>query len=113
MARGAGAFVGGLLLGTAVGSVLGLLLAPRSGEQTRQLLKRSLDALPGTAGEVSENAQERIDKLVESARQSLDETIARLNEAIETSRASAPNDGVSLSQEKNGQGTVPPAPENA
>ncbi|MFM7578741.1 MAG: YtxH domain-containing protein, partial [Microcystaceae cyanobacterium] len=36
-----GAFVGGL-----VGTVTGLLMAPRSGRETRQILKKSTDALP-------------------------------------------------------------------
>lgn len=33
-----GKFLGGFIIGGAVGGVLGLLLAPRSGEETRQLL---------------------------------------------------------------------------
>ncbi|MFT0817214.1 YtxH domain-containing protein, partial [Synechococcus sp. W60.3] len=38
-----GAFIGGLLLGTAVGTAIGLLLAPRSGRETRRLLKKSAE----------------------------------------------------------------------
>ncbi|BAC91565.1 YtxH domain-containing protein [Gloeobacter violaceus] len=107
MARRVGAFVGGFLLGTAVGSVLGLLLAPRSGEETRRRLKRSVATIPGAAEEVAEDAQQRVDRLVQSARRSLDETIARLNEAIEASRPiQAPP---SAKPDNNGQ-TVPPAP---
>ncbi len=43
---GGGAFWGGLLLGGAIGTVVGLLIAPRSGKETRQLLRKSADALP-------------------------------------------------------------------
>ncbi len=84
--KDAGAFIGGVLLGAALGSVVGLLLAPRSGQETRRILKRSVDALPGAAEDVTESAQEQIDRLMHSARRSLDETIHKLNEAIEASR---------------------------
>ena len=44
-----GVFIGGMLLGAAVGTLTGLLMAPRTGRETRQLLKKSADALPELA----------------------------------------------------------------
>jgi gas vesicle protein len=44
-----GLFIGGLLVGSAIGAVTGLLMAPRTGKETRQILKKSADALPELA----------------------------------------------------------------
>ena len=44
-----GTFIGGVLLGAAVGTITGLLMAPRTGKETRQFLKKSADALPELA----------------------------------------------------------------
>ena len=77
-----GAFVGGLLLGAAIGTVAGLLVAPRTGRETRQLLKKSADALPELAEDLSTSVQLQADRLSESALRRWDETLGRLREAI-------------------------------
>ena len=77
-----GSFVGGLLLGSAVGTVVGLLIAPRSGRETRKLLQKSAEALPELAEDVSATLQCRADQLSESAGRSWDDTLFRLKEAI-------------------------------
>lgn len=77
-----GSFVGGLLLGAALGTVTGLLMAPRTGRETRQLLKKSADALPELAEDLSTSVQLQADRLSESALRSWDGTLARLKEAI-------------------------------
>ncbi|MDJ0537715.1 MAG: YtxH domain-containing protein, partial [Microcystis sp. M53603_WE2] len=41
-----GLFVVGVLVGSAVGAVAGLLVAPRSGKETRRILQKSARALP-------------------------------------------------------------------
>jgi gas vesicle protein len=77
-----GSFIGGVLLGAAIGTVTGLLVAPRSGRETRQLLKKSADALPELAEDLSTSVQLQADRLSESALRNWDETLARLREAI-------------------------------
>jgi gas vesicle protein len=77
-----GAFLGGLLLGTAVGTITGLLIAPRTGRETRQLLKKSADALPELAEDLSTTVQLQADRLSESALRRWDETLDRLKQAI-------------------------------
>jgi len=77
-----GSFVGGLLLGSAVGTVVGLLIAPRSGRETRKLLQKSAEALPELAEDLSATVQCRADQLSESAGRSWDDTLFRLKEAI-------------------------------
>lgn len=110
MADKSGAFLGGVLLGTAIGSIVGLLLAPRSGRETRVLLKQSVESIPEVAEDAADSAHEQIDRLVQSARRSLDETIGKLNETIEAGHAV--NVAVA-SQESNETTTPPPTDEPA
>ena len=77
-----GAFIGGIAIGSAVGTVLGLLVAPRTGRETRALLKKSADALPELAEDLSTSLQLQADRLSDSTLRNWDETLARLKEAI-------------------------------
>jgi gas vesicle protein len=77
-----GLFVGGLVLGAAIGTVTGLLMAPRSGRETRQFLKKSADALPELAEDLSTSVQLQADRLSETALRNWDGTLTRLREAI-------------------------------
>lgn len=77
-----GVFIGGFLLGTAIGTLTGLLMAPRTGRETRQILKKSADALPELAEDLSTSVQLQADRISESALRSWDETLERLKEAI-------------------------------
>jgi gas vesicle protein len=77
-----GSFLGGVLLGAAIGAVTGLLMAPRSGRETRQLLKKSADALPELAEDLSTSVQLQADRLSETALRNWDGTLTRLREAI-------------------------------
>jgi len=79
-----GAFVGGVLLGTAIGVVTGILIAPRAGRETRHLLKKSANALPELAEDLSTTVQLQADRLSESALRRWDETLVRLKEAVAT-----------------------------
>lgn len=79
---GSSGFLGGLLIGAAMGAVTGLLIAPRSGRETRQLLKKSADALPELAEDLSTSVQLQADRLSESALRNWDGTLARLKESI-------------------------------
>jgi len=78
----AGSFIGGVLLGTAIGTITGLLIAPRNGRETRQLLKKSAAALPELAEDLSTTVQLQADRLSESAARNWDDTLARLRQAI-------------------------------
>jgi gas vesicle protein len=80
--KSAGSFISALLLGSAIGTVTGLLIAPRSGRETRQLLKKSADALQELAEDLSTSVQLQADRLSESALRNWDGTLARLREAI-------------------------------
>jgi gas vesicle protein len=77
-----GLFIGGMLLGTAIGTITGLLVAPRTGRETRKILKKSADALPELAEDLSTSVQLQADRLSEAALRNWDETLDRLREAM-------------------------------
>lgn len=84
-----GAFFGGLLIGSAVGAVTGLLLAPKSGRDTRQVLQKSVRAMPELAEDLSSNVQVQADRLSENALKNWDGTLNRLRVAIAAGVAAA------------------------
>lgn len=77
-----GSFIGGMMLGAAIGTLTGLLIAPRTGKETRKLLKKSADALPDLAEDLSTSVQIQADRLSENALRSWDDTLERLKEAV-------------------------------
>lgn len=86
-----GVFVGGLIIGSAIGTVLGLLIAPRTGKETRKVIKKSADAIPEIAEDLTTSIQLQADRLSESTLENWEGTLNRLRTAIaagiETSRA--------------------------
>lgn len=84
MSNDAGKFFGGLMIGTAIGAAMGILFAPRSGRETRQVLKRSAQDLPQLAEELSSNVQYQAERITEQAQRTLDDAMVRLQEAIAT-----------------------------
>jgi gas vesicle protein len=71
-----------MVIGAALGTIAGLLVAPRPGRETRQLIKKSADALPELAEDLSTTVQLQADRLSESALKNWDGTLGRLREAI-------------------------------
>ena len=98
--KSAGAFIGGLLLGSAIGTVTGLLIAPRTGRDTRQLLKKSADALPEIAEDLSTSVQLQADRLSESALRNWDGTLARLREALAAGIEASQRETLEMKQPK-------------
>ncbi|MEH1845169.1 MAG: YtxH domain-containing protein [Nostoc sp.] len=77
-----GIFIGGLMLGATIGALTGLLVAPRTGRETRKILKKSANAIPELAEDLSTSVQIQADRLSASALRNWDETLDRLREAI-------------------------------
>ena len=75
MANRAGDFMAGVLLGGVIGAALALLVAPQSGEQTRELLKEK-------SGELTERAKERIADLTAKVKEQAGEMVASGKEAL-------------------------------
>jgi len=87
----AGAFIGGLARGSVMGTLMGLLIAPRTGKETRKVIKKSADALPELAEDLTTSIQLQADRLSETTLENWEGTLERLKLAIaagvETSRA--------------------------
>ena len=77
-----GIFIGGLILGAAIGTLAGLLVAPRTGRETRKLVKKSANAIPELAEDISSSVQIQANRLSTSTLQNWDETVDILREAI-------------------------------
>ena len=94
-----GVFLGGMMIGSAIGTAIGLLIAPRTGKETRKIIKKSADALPELAEDLSTSIQFQADRLSDSALENWSGTLTRLQEAIaagieasqETTRVSQSN----------------------
>ncbi|MBD2577018.1 YtxH domain-containing protein [Oscillatoria sp. FACHB-1406] len=99
--KSTGWFIGGMLVGTAIGTAAGLLFAPRSGKETRRLLEKSAEALPELAEDLSTTVQLQADRLSESALQNWEDTLNRLKDAIAA--------GLEASQQQREQ-LMPPRP---
>jgi gas vesicle protein len=77
-----GGFLVGIVLGAAAGAITGLLVAPRTGSETRRILRKSADALPDLAEDLSSTVASQADRLSEGASKNWDSTLTRLKEAI-------------------------------
>ena len=77
-----GVFVAGLTIGSAVGTMVGLLIAPRTGKDTRKVIQKSVDALPELAEDLTTTLQLQADRLSESTLENWEGTLDRLREAI-------------------------------
>lgn len=108
MSNRSGVFIGGVLLGAAIGTLTGLVVAPRSGRETRQILKKSADALPELAEDLSTSVQLQADRLSESALRNWDETLERLREAIAAGIEASQQERQALNQDIEPPETHPP-----
>lgn len=77
-----GTFLGGLLVGGTVGAILGLVLAPRKGKETRTILKKSLEAMPEVVEDLGTSVQRQAHRLSASTIANWEGTLERLQEAI-------------------------------
>ncbi len=80
--NGEGKFIGGILIGSAIGTIVGLLIAPRTGKETRKIVKKSATALPELAEDLSTSVQLQAGRLSESTLAKWDQTLSRLQDAI-------------------------------
>jgi gas vesicle protein len=92
-----GSFVSGVLLGGLIGSAVALLMAPQSGEETREYLKEkgtefkemtneSLDAAYARAESIAKDARVRADELSGQVRERADELRGKGQEVLEEQR---------------------------
>jgi gas vesicle protein len=80
---GMGAFFAGVLIGGLVGAATALLLAPQSGEETRQSLGRYSNDFRDRAQDSLEDARERAEATVADARRRAERIVEEARERAE------------------------------
>lgn len=83
----AAGYLGWFFLGALAGAGAALLLAPRSGKETRDLLKEKGEEVARRAGEVTGDAQVRAGDLLEKGREFFEQQSQRLASAFEAGKA--------------------------
>ena len=95
-----GSSIGPFILGLALGAGIALLMAPKSGEETRREIadkvSRAKDAAREAVGELGEvigntleEAREKVEGGLESAREAVDSRRRRMHNAVEAGRVAA------------------------
>jgi len=79
-------FLTGFLLGTVVGAAVALLFAPKSGEETRELIRERGIELKGRAAELTEESRRHAEELAAEARKRAEEAEARGRLVLEEQR---------------------------
>lgn len=88
-------FLGGVLFGAVIGGVLGILYAPKAGEETRKDIKEKAGEVYEKSKDIYAEQRERIGQAVETGkeaitaksgelREKLEETAAKIKETVET-----------------------------
>ncbi len=89
MARGssdAAGYLGWFLFGTAVGAAAALLLAPKTGEETREILSEKSSELARRAQAFATEAQDRAGDWLDKSRELFEEQTQRLMSAFEAGK---------------------------
>jgi gas vesicle protein len=81
--------LGGLAIGAIGGFMLGMMVAPKSGTDTRERLGDSITDLRERTNDLLENVRGNTETLLNTTRQAIEEKMALLNEAVEAGRKAA------------------------
>ena len=79
----------GAILGGFIGTVIGMLLAPKAGVETRAELNDSLNTFQDKMGKILEEARMNSEDLLKTTRSTLEEKIAVLMDAVEAGKRAA------------------------
>jgi gas vesicle protein len=78
----AGKFIAGFIVGGAIGAIAGILLAPKSGEETRELLSNSAKDMIKKADETAKQIQSKADDAVSELQKKGEEIKGKLQDLI-------------------------------
>ena len=76
-------FLAGFIVGGAIGAVAGILLAPKSGKETRELLANSAKDAAQRADETVKEIQSKADSVVEEMQKKGDEIREKLQNLLD------------------------------
>lgn len=81
-------FLAGFVVGGAIGAVAGILLAPKSGEETRKLLSDSAQDIARRADETAKQIQSKADDAVSDLQKKGEEIKEKLQDLISKQKES-------------------------
>ena len=91
-------FMIGLLVGTAVGAAVGLLLAPKSGAELRHQIVDYSEKFRRRAGETYERASEAVNDLAQRGRETVNDLAQKGREAVQRGRETVEQTADSLNR---------------
>ncbi len=86
---GGWALLGGLVIGAVGGFLVGVMVAPKAGEESRERLGDSILDIRERTTDIIENLRGNTETLLNSTRAAIEEKMALLNEAVEAGRKAA------------------------
>ena len=86
---GVTAKIGFFVAGAGIGAILALLLAPKTGEQTRKLIAKKADEGKGYVASRGREFREQAEDLVEKGKELVSKQKERLAEVLETGKEAA------------------------
>ena len=75
-------FLAGVAVGTAIGAIAGILLAPQSGEETREQLGKMASDLAEKTDETVKDIKKKADTLISDAQEKSEEIIGKLQDML-------------------------------
>lgn len=85
-------FLAGFVVGGAIGTIAGILLAPKSGEETRKLLSESAQDMARRADETAKQIQSKADDAVSDLQKKGEEIKEKLQDLISKQKDSKNED---------------------
>lgn len=86
----AGKFLAGFIVGGALGAIAGVLLAPQSGEETRELLNDASKDIAQKTDKTVKDIQDKADTVVSELQQKSDEIMDRIQSIINKQKEETP-----------------------
>ncbi len=75
-------FLAGFAIGAAIGAVAGILLAPQSGEETREQLGKMASDLADKTDATVQDIKKKADNLISDAQEKSEEIIGKLQDML-------------------------------
>lgn len=88
----AGKFLAGFIVGGALGALAGVLLAPQSGEETRELLADTSKEVSTKTNKTVKDIQEKADVVVSELQQKSDEIMEKIQTLINKQKNDTPEE---------------------
>ena len=77
-----GKFIGGFAIGAVIGAVAGILLAPKSGAETREMLNGMASDLADKTDATVQDIKRKADNLITDAQEKSEQIMGKLSEML-------------------------------